>query len=93
MKLIKFYTTWCGPCKMMNNVLKEADLTGVELVTVDVEVETDMKIKYDIQSVPVLVFESNGIEYDRLHGFVPQEVIEEKLNILVPHRRNYECEL
>lgn len=82
MKLIKFYTTWCGPCKMMTNVLKEVDLTGVELVEVDVEVETDMKIKYDIQSVPVLVFENDGVEMERLHGFVPQEVIEEKLNTL-----------
>lgn len=79
-KLIKFYTTWCGPCKVMTNILKEVDLTDVEVVEVDAEYQSELAKQYNISSVPVLVFEVNGVEVDRITGIAPPEVIEEKLN-------------
>lgn len=83
MKLIKFYTNWCGPCKVLtNNILSQVDLSGVELVEVDAEKEIDLATKYKIQSVPVLVFEKDGVEVDRINGIVPAETIEAKIKLI-----------
>lgn len=80
MKLIKFYTTWCGPCKTVSMLLDQVDLTGVELVRVDAEVELELVEKYKITGVPVLVFETGGVEITRLNGVASPETIEKILN-------------
>lgn len=76
MKLIKFYTDWCGPCKMLTNVLNNMDLSGVELVEVDASNGDEMVQKHKITSVPVMIFENDGQVIDRLDGFQPEENIQ-----------------
>lgn len=82
LRLIKFYTPWCTPCKVMTNILKEVDLTDVELIEIDAESETGSELAkgYGISSVPVLVLEVNGVEVERINGVASPEDIEEMLN-------------
>lgn len=69
MKLIKLSATWCGPCKMLSNTLKEVDLSGYEFVEIDVDEQRDLAMKYNIRGVPVLVVEDdNGNELRRTVG-------------------------
>lgn len=69
MKLIKLSATWCGPCKMLSNTLKEVDLSGYEFVEIDVDEQRDIAMKYNIRGVPVLVIEDdNGNELRRTVG-------------------------
>lgn len=69
MKLIKLSATWCGPCKMLSNTLKEVDLSGYEFVEIDVDEQRDTAMKYNIRGVPVLVVEDdNGNELRRTVG-------------------------
>lgn len=80
MKLIKFYTSWCGPCKTLSLLLKQVDLSGVELVEIDAEEAPETAERYGVQSVPVLVLEVNGVEVERINGIAPPEVIQDMLN-------------
>lgn len=80
MRLLKFYTTWCGPCKVLNTIMQQVDLSGVELIEIDAEADSEKAKQYGVQSVPVLVFEKDGVEVDRIIGLTSPEVIQEKLD-------------
>lgn len=82
MKLIKFYTTWCQPCKILSTMLKEIKLTGIELLEIDAEADAALAKQYGVQSVPVLIIEKDGQEVDRINGIVPLEEIEERIKRL-----------
>ena len=60
--LIDFYTNWCGPCKMLSPIISEigneyANSIGVYKINVDEN--QDLASKYNIVSVPTLVFLKN----------------------------------
>lgn len=52
MKILKFYSNTCGPCKALEKNLQEA---GVDYESIDVENEEDLVDKYSVRSVPTLL--------------------------------------
>jgi len=70
--LVDFYADWCGPCKMLSPVLEkltseeapEPLKTGsglpVDLVTVDVDTETDLARRFQIGSIPTVLAFKDG---------------------------------
>ena len=74
--LVDFSATWCGPCKMMEPILKElANITGpdVKILKIDVDQNQQAAITYQIQSVPTLLIFKNGIVKWRQSGVVPAQ--------------------
>lgn len=78
---IDFYTTWCGPCKMMDRTtfkdswvvkwLREQALA----LQVDAERDLELAEKFKVEFYPTLVFlNSAGKEIERLVGYIgPQD--------------------
>ncbi|HEY3914220.1 MAG TPA: thioredoxin family protein [Verrucomicrobiae bacterium] len=74
--LIDFYTTWCGPCKMLDKTtwtdpaviqLLESKTVALRL---DAEKETALAQRYRIAAYPtVLLLKADGSEIDRLVGY------------------------
>lgn len=54
MKILKFYSKTCGPCKALTNNLNKA---GIECINIDVNEDFNETLinKYDIASIPTLV--------------------------------------
>lgn len=54
MKILKFYSNSCGPCKTVDENLKKAN---VEFTPIDVEDEKndDLVDKYSIRGIPTLI--------------------------------------
>ena len=81
-KLLKFEAEWCSQCKALKptltNVLEE--FPDVELVTVDCEVDEAETLKYQIRSMPTLIYLKDNREIGRLSGAVPADKIRELLN-------------
>jgi thiol-disulfide isomerase/thioredoxin len=83
--LVDFYTTWCGPCKLLdkNTWTDPAVIQLLEQKTValriDAEKETDLAKRYKIAAYPsVLLIKPDGTEIDRLVGYrEPKAFIED----------------
>lgn len=61
--LVDFYTDWCGPCKMMNPILKELKKEmgdRINIIKVDAEKNADAAIKYNVRGVPSLILFRQG---------------------------------
>jgi thioredoxin 1 len=68
MKVLKFYATWCGPCKAMSMILNGMDNLP-EIEEIDIDANSDMSTEYKIRSVPTLVkLDDDGNEVDRYTG-------------------------
>jgi thioredoxin-like negative regulator of GroEL len=58
-KVIKFYATWCGPCKIYGKTwdkVKPDYSDQVEFIDVDIDKDTTgLAVQYKVQSVPTTV--------------------------------------
>jgi thioredoxin 1 len=69
MKLLKFKKQGCVPCQFVSNILNELNVTYEEIDAIENE---DLRLKYDIQSVPVLILlDDNNKEISRVNGYDP----------------------
>lgn len=84
--LVDFSATWCGPCQMMGPVLEQmsAEYEGkAKIVKVDIDESMDLAQKYQIMSVPNMIFFKNGASVDAVVGAVPAAHLKEKLEKLL----------
>lgn len=51
--LVKFGAPWCGPCKIISNILSQ--LKNIKVFEVNVDSETDLTSQYNISSLPTLI--------------------------------------
>lgn len=66
--IIEFYATWCGPCKMMKPILEKISETGIAVFEVDVEDQTELADKYEVQSIPTTIYFENGVQVSKTIG-------------------------
>ena len=86
LKVIDFWAPWCGPCNVMMPVLES--LTNeynkpdseVEIIKVNADEDPDLCRKYNIRSIPTMIFEKNGEVVKTLSGVKPQSAITEIIN-------------
>ncbi|WP_132052557.1 thioredoxin [Pseudocnuella soli] len=76
--LVDFFAEWCGPCKTMAPILKQAkDALGdaVTVIKVDVDRNPDAARQYNVQGVPTLVLFQAGQVRWRQSGVVPAQTL------------------
>jgi thioredoxin 1 len=84
--LVDFWAEWCGPCKMLAPVLDEiANEQGgrVKVAKVNVDESSDLAAKFNIRSIPTLLYFSGGTVRNQTVGVVSKQSIVSKLNELV----------
>lgn len=68
-----FYSDSCVPCKRMSPLLAETEEEnpeGIKLVKLNINFDGETAQKYNVTSVPTLVFFKDGAEKARLTGAV-----------------------
>ena len=81
--MVDFRATWCGPCKMMGPIVEKlaGDYDGKALVAkVDTDEEADLAEKFEVSTIPTLVFLKNGAEFERKIGVTPEAALREVLD-------------
>ena len=69
--LIDFYADWCGPCKMLGQVLESME--DVNIIKINVDEEEDLAKRYKIMSIPNLLIIKDGEIKKQLIGFRSKE--------------------
>ena len=78
-----FYSDSCVPCKRMSPLLAETEEEnpeGIKLVKLNINFDGESAQKYNVTSVPTLVFFKNGAEKARLTGVVKEAQLAETIN-------------
>jgi len=71
--VVDFHALWCSPCKMQSPILKEiaTDLGDkIKVIKIDVDQNSEIASRYNIQSVPTLIIFKNGKLVWRQTGIV-----------------------
>ena len=74
----KYGAAWCGPCRVLDETLKE--ITEVDVIKYDVDEQEDLIASKKIRNVPVLIFYDGDKEVDRLIGAVSLKTINETID-------------
>jgi thioredoxin 1 len=81
--LVDFWAEWCGPCKMIGPVLEQlsAEVEGQAKITkVNVDDARNLAVKYNVKSIPLLLFFKNGEVKDQIVGAnVTKDMLKAKL--------------
>lgn len=69
--LVDFWAEWCGPCKMIGPILDQlsGDVEGqAKIGKVNVDEARNLAVKYNVKSIPLLLFFKNGEVKDQIVG-------------------------
>ncbi|MGH9748547.1 MAG: thioredoxin [Candidatus Polarisedimenticolia bacterium] len=80
--LLDFSAEWCGPCKLLEPVVRE--LAGeyggrLKVAHLDIDRGQETATRYGIMSVPTVLFFKEGRVLDQHLGYAPKEKLIEKI--------------
>lgn len=78
---VDFFADWCGPCKMMSPVIDKLsdEFDGkIKVGKVNVDDYPELAEKYNVMSIPNMVFIKNGEVVDRVIGAIPKAAMKQK---------------
>ncbi len=72
--LVDFYADWCGPCKMLGEVIEEVSQEmDIKIVKVNVDKHAALAREFGIMSIPYIVLYENGEVKRSNLGFMMKE--------------------
>jgi thioredoxin 1 len=80
--LVDFWAEWCGPCKAIAPVLDQLaqEHQGkLKIAKVDVDANQRSAMRFNVRSIPSILFFKNGQHVDTVVGNVPRATLEGKI--------------
>ena len=79
--VVDFFATWCGPCKMLGPVIERAadKFSDVHFYKVDIDEEMDLAARFQVMSVPTLIYFKRGEVLSKSIGLVSPSDIDKEI--------------
>lgn len=79
--VVDFWAAWCAPCRMIAPVLDQLAIEyegKAKVAKVDVDANIKTSTKFNVRSIPAILFFKDGKLVDQVIGFVGKPALAEK---------------
>lgn len=84
--MVDFWAAWCGPCQMVAPIVEElaSEYEGrLKTLKLNTDENPDIAGRFQIMSIPTLLFFKDGKVIDRIVGAAPKKQFKEKIDQLL----------
>lgn len=80
--MVDFWATWCGPCQIIAPSVEQlaGEYAGrLKVAKLDVDANPQTTIRFNVRSIPSVLFFKNGKVVDTVVGAVPKSHLTQKI--------------
>ena len=74
--VVDFTATWCGPCRLVAPLMEQLSdeyKESIKVVKIDVDQDKPLAKKYEVRTIPAVLYFKNGELVETIKGVSPYE--------------------